>query len=220
MEKNNLEYLDKSKIMAYLKCPVLFKERYLDGKPFQTNIYIERGSQIHDFIKNFWDVMKINPHLNNFQIPNFFDNEVNSMAQNFLAFQYNRFKILMDKNRLDLFLPVYYEEKFTNEKQKIKGVVDIVTKELDGKLSLVEVKSGKNKELTPALELEIGFYDYLLCSLGIIVNYGVVYFPKTNDFIKFDLVHDYFGMKNIIENIRVNINNNTFEHKEHCGCDG
>lgn len=48
--------LSKSKILTYLNCPRQFKYKYIYELPEPTNVYAQRGSEVHDILNKFFDV--------------------------------------------------------------------------------------------------------------------------------------------------------------------
>ncbi|MCK4670867.1 MAG: PD-(D/E)XK nuclease family protein [Nanoarchaeota archaeon] len=194
----HLEYISKSKKGLFESCPFAFKISYIDKRPQEANPYFIIGTDVHDFIDNFFDVVEAmeNGDLKNISKLKFHPNL--SYKKNVVKFEIGRWKDLQAQGfDATYFNPVAKEKKYITESPKLIGIVDRIHKCCredvfapkhedfkDGDLVIVENKTGKpTPKKCKKYEEDMLWYKILaeivLPELAPI-KWGAIYFPYNN----------------------------------------
>lgn len=195
--KEKLVYISKSKKGTYDACPLSFKFRYVDKLPEAENPAFKIGTDVHNFIDKFYDIVQIQ------------DNEISGISsltyhpntnykKNFVKFELERWGIIKsggyDRN---YFFPVVKEKSYTAETPQLTGIVDRVHRccptdpfaprheEFEiGDLVIVENKTGKpTAEKCVKYENDMLWYKMLIEIVKpdlAPIKWGAVYFPFDN----------------------------------------
>ena len=134
--------LSKSQVKLFQECPYKWKKHYIDFVVSKSSPQQERGSQIHKEIEDFYKNIDVEIKDNK---PVIKPKKDLSQIQNFVDFENKRITKCMKDGKLDesLFKPMYQELKLENPKIGLKGIVDAVFLNEDGKLIVIDWKSGK-----------------------------------------------------------------------------
>jgi len=107
-----------------------WKQQYLDGKPFQPTKAMERGTEIHKKIENFYRDVKIR------------DNKVindDKDLKKFVEFENSR----LGDAQMKYFKPLHQEMKLVDPKTRLRGVIDAVYKNpKDDGIIVIDWKTG------------------------------------------------------------------------------
>ena len=182
MEK--LKYISKSKMNLYNFCPFSFKLHYLDKKKRDYCPYMAKGSQVHDFIDNFFDKVKVEN--NKLIIPDVELKHRNYYIKNFILFQIQRWEGCLQQhpeNPEKYFFPILKEELIKTENPALIGIVDWLYWTVDNQLAVIEIKTGKPTiKKIKKYEQELVWYKLLLEVQGKFspINKRIIYFPYNN----------------------------------------
>lgn len=221
MKKENKFYMSKSRMGTYISCPYAYKFSYID-RIKGGNIYTEIGNEVHDFIDEFFDIVKPNPiteKLDNIGKLNLTPNL--DYKKNVLLFEANRWKNICrlpitNEMKIMSFKPIHKENKYRDEKNMLVGIVDRVHKVYsvdnfapphsefkDGDMVIVENKTGAyTKQKSIKYEEELLWYRMLIKeNFGNDIRWGCIYYPKTNKTYFIDLNEPKFDIDRLLKQI-------------------
>ena len=184
-------FLSKSSILEYERCPLSFYYSKIEFRKGLPNPYFDRGSQVHEAIKNYYDsgVLYSGEHLD--------------MFTNFLSFHG-----LVGK-------PIIWEEKVKCEELKLKGVIDAYFN--DG--MLVDFKtSAKPENDLEDYRFELAVYKLLLEKQGVIVEKWGIPFLKSGHFSWENSKDMSDDIEKRAEAVREGVKNKEFEPKKNKFC--
>ncbi|MCG2725947.1 MAG: PD-(D/E)XK nuclease family protein [Elusimicrobia bacterium] len=186
-DSNPLE-LNYSKIMAYKNCPFLYSYIYLDNRyaPYSAKSslgvsihrslakYARRGGDLSDLFL-YYDESWNNSGFQSPQESMEFYNKGSRILEDFWLNNQDR------KSRI-IFVERNFEFKF--EKWTIKGTIDRLDKNADGKYELIDYKIGfeERNDFNPLENLQLGIYAIALKeSFNIDVDYLTCWFLLRSD---------------------------------------
>ena len=169
-----------SAIDAYDDCPFKYKMRYFFRlRTEEENMSLIIGSLYHNIINRFFNECKkpdydsllfimneeIDAHENNFKYHFYLKEIRNEMNKNFNNFYNNFSYIIEDRDYSNIKDNVMTEKEFVfdiNNKDKIKGKIDLINLRTAGILELIDFKSSKKKYSEKELEEELQLKIYHL----------------------------------------------------------
>ncbi len=152
--------ISKSHISSFSFCPYQYKQVYVDKTVVQEeNFAMTTGIRFHQWADVFiriapdyrpadWEQL-IHPDFSEYERP---------MLEWFIDIE--RRRLIACDYDLDLWTPIFSEKTILNETLGIGGTIDRLDK-FGGGYCLVEYKTGKSI-YKPGLQVEFGFYKYLL----------------------------------------------------------
>ena len=179
-----------SSINMFKQCPRKYFFRYIKKLPTSKSIYLTRGSIAHYTLEDFFDIDEnitgedsLRIHLfhifekkwdeakeeldglklGDAKIKEFHD-ETYTIFQNW----FGRFKEKL-KNAIntglsfdDAFkrLTPIREMEYKSEEHKVRGFIDVIY-ELDGKVFIIDYKTGKKTDISPEYYLQLGIYAFM-----------------------------------------------------------
>jgi CRISPR/Cas system-associated exonuclease Cas4 (RecB family) len=197
--KEKLSYISKSKRGNFKSCPKAFYYTYVCEEQIEEaeNPFFKIGIDVHDFIDNFFDIIKIE----NKQIvglSNLIFHPNTPYKKNVVKFELERFEAVK-KAGFDLtyFLPTVKEKRWTTQNPKLIGIVDRVHKCFkndifapkhkefkDGDLVIVENKTGKpTAQKCKDYEEDMLWYKIIMEIVQpelAPIRWGAIYFPYDN----------------------------------------
>ena len=153
--------LSKSKINTYLHCPLEFKFRYIDKIESQPNKYMILGSDVHlvaeHFVKKFQsDVSDIN--IENELLNLVYELDIGYDLGNHINHLASFFREIFINNDYKLFS---FEEYLLDEKNNFSGICDIILKNENDKLIIIDYKTS-NSNTFSKYRLELSYYKLLV----------------------------------------------------------
>jgi CRISPR/Cas system-associated exonuclease Cas4 (RecB family) len=195
--EEKLSYISKSKKKLYESCPLAFKFNYVDKVPQAENYAFTIGTDVHEFIENFFNIVEIDDNeVRNVSKLQFYPNT--DYKKNVVRFELERWdKIKAEGKQKEFFFPVANEQSYTTESPKLTGIVDRIHKCCktdpfappeqdfkDGDLVIVENKTGvPSKSKCEGYQQDVLWYK-LLAEISYPelapIKWSAIYFPKTN----------------------------------------
>jgi hypothetical protein len=218
--KSKFLRIDKSLLTTFLHCPNLFKN-IIDGKiviPKEWRMIV--GEEFHGKVEEFWRSIIIRDGVLYFPPLKSPSPYLNNIYENFKKMVRRRWEL--SEGDESKFFPIFVEKKFsTNIKLgewnlELVGKIDMVDKEEDGSLVVVEWKTGRS---SMNYKIELDFYNFLLSNLNYKVSKGVVYYPKYDEVEVFNF--DEEGKKNVVKILKTIIfhfENDIWYHNYGCEC--
>jgi len=170
--------LSKSKIKTFETCPFLFKLKYVDGtlQDGIKNDAMIRGIDIHEMLDTYFkpksqektdikikDIKQLNEEIQ--KHPKF--EEHREAISNFINFN----------ERMSNIIPIYTEETLEDDTYNLKGIIDRVNMTTDGKLVLLDYKTGQKHPITD-YRFELALYTYLFeVNHNTKIDFWGIYFP-------------------------------------------
>ena len=186
--KNPLDYMSKSKVGLFKRCPYAFKLKYLDKMPEDTIFAFEIGKDVHTYIEEFLRRVKIKD--NQLQIKDFVSPiKLNKITRgyvlNVLNFEEQRWSECLQyrpDNPEKYFRPILNEVWMESNSLKLIGIVDRVHWSYKDNFVIVENKTGKpSVEKAESYREDLLWYKLLVkATHGHTVNFGSIYFPYDN----------------------------------------
>ena len=229
MKSTNIK-LSKSRKGSYDACPYGFKLSYVDKIPQPSNIYFIRGIAVHSFHDDFFKNVKINGTKLTIGKELELGDKYLDYKNNIIKHYSNKWLncVAAKKERAhEYFMPVSSEQKVNYDGDLIEGVnltgiVDVIDRDYDDELVVVEVKTGK-----PSMEKCLTYYNdcvwYKLLMEPVLgkLNRGRLYFPYNNYEYKHTLKEeDVEVLKKGIVETAAKISDKKFEptpSKDKCG---
>lgn len=178
-------YVRKSHVESYSFCPRQFHLQYVqEVQPFE-NYAMSSGTRFHNFAETFFDVAPdYNPEDWISFIPKQFGTYERGMVINFIAYEINRLRNLVDKS---YFVPAYREIDVYSDTHLLSGQVDRVDW-FDRDNNLVDVIEYKTSSKVDEVSLkrQLGFYTILIEEdLGLTVNSVKLINPRLDVYLDF-----------------------------------
>lgn len=221
--------LSKSKINSYLKCPLEFKFQYIDEIETPPNKYMALGSDVHLIAETFTD--KFQDELDDVNIKNELlkianDLEIGYDLSNHIDNLSLFFKDVFIDNDYKLFSK---EEYLHDEKNRFSGICDIILKDENNDLVVIDYKTGNSNSFSK-YRLELCYYKLLVENVyGKNVSSVGVFFTKNGrlrllDICDIDNKRKYLHSSEINEaietmhHVRKEINNGNFPARKQFLC--
>src|SRR4030042_1074620 len=149
-------YLSKSSLGTFLQCPRKFSYIYIDKQKTPTSPQAQRGINVHEFCRDFYDNITFKGKKNCIvkdgflgDTLNVYSEETKECIENLIEFEFKRWEIckqLSPKDPKKLFLPLLRESKYFSEPLQQVTIVDRLDQRLDGNYTLDENKTTKDVE--------------------------------------------------------------------------
>ncbi len=164
--------LSKSKIGTFQTCPYLFKLKYIDKKLEDAgkNPVMERGIRLHKVLDDFYNKgNNYKEFIENIKQHDDYD-EFSEQVKNFVSWNYDN----------SLRIPLHREVWVESTKLGVRGIIDRVDEEEDGKIIVWDYKSGRVNPLSK-YRFELALYALLYqTTTGKIPDKWGVYFVDHN----------------------------------------
>ena len=210
--------LSKSQIGLFKECPWKWKRKYIDFAQLKSSPQQERGSRLHKEVENFYKNIDIEIKDGK---PIIKPKKDLSEIKNFVEFESKRIERCIKNGKFDesLFKPLYQELSLANPKIGLKGVIDAVFLNEDGKLIVIDWKSGKyNPYGFWRYRFELALYKELFeksvdCKYK--VGYWGIYFIDANKLIFEEINQDeikkmWEEVNKVRERITYSMKNNSY----------
>lgn len=173
--------LSKSSILTFLQCPRKYKYQTIDKiKPKKVSIHLIRGREIHKIFEDCLDKDKVLILMNDM---NLFE-AIGYLISNHPM--YKKYKADCD-NFLEKFisvignLPVGSEIRVHDRNINFSGYIDVVLKDKEGNLLILDYKTGKDHPLSEFyFELAMYAYSYKTLSGEMPSHFGI-FFSKSGN---------------------------------------
>lgn len=170
--------LSKSKINTFTVCPRQFKYQYIDEIESETSDAAILGTNVHEIAELFvkqWPIAENDILDTLLRLEENYEDDYKDHTLNLAKFFK---KMLIDKN-LKIFMA---EEYLFSEKYDFNGFADIVFEKDDGKLIVIDYKTGKSSNVKK-YKLELCYYKMLIEEMfpDKEVEYAAIYFTKDGD---------------------------------------
>jgi len=190
--------LSKSSLNTFLTCPRLYRFIYIDKvSVFVTSPAAQRGIDVHQFCYDFYDHVTIDGQERTVdqqwidETLSYATDEARPYMLNFIEFEKGHWQICLDAKPEDpgkYYMPVLREKKITNLGLSMRGIIDRVDLNFDGKTytaidyktEMYSTKSWKRTEH----RREMAFYKILAETSGLLngpVTHFCIYYPRSND---------------------------------------
>ena len=190
--------LSKSKIFSFKTCKYrFFMENIKKWKGKKIPPQLKKGIEIHEMFEHAYDGAEYNNR---------------TIVKNSLVKHkdYEKYKLDCD-NFIDWEAkrntPLFREIKFFDEELNFSGVVDRIDIDKDGKIVLIDYKTGKGKKYISAYREELAYYVYLFEKKANrkIDKWGIFFSTSGRDLIE-DVKREYIEKaKNKIKVVRLQI---------------
>lgn len=168
--------LSKSKINTFITCPLKFKYQYIDEIESKPNEFAVLGTNVHSIAEDFIKLNKVGNYDEILSIllefESKFEDDYTDHCENLAKFFY---EMLVEKE----YKCFIAEEYLFSEKHNFNGFADIVLEDKEGKLFVIDYKTGKASS-AKKYKLELCYYKMLIEEQypGKIVSKAGIYFTK------------------------------------------
>lgn len=150
--------LSKSKVNDFINCPRKFKYRYIDELESKPNEFAVLGTNVHQIAQDFIELNQIGTYdeilktLLDFESN--YEDDYTEHCKNLAKFFY---EMLVEKE-----YKCFIAEKYLfSEKYNFNGYADIVLEDKEGKLFVIDYKTGKASSASK-YKLELCYYKMLI----------------------------------------------------------
>lgn len=219
--------LSKSKVNSFLKCPREFQYSYIDEIQRPPNKFMKIGTDVHQIAEDFiaaWANNQVDDILEYvLKLSAKYEDNYETHAVNLASF----FQSIFVDEDYKIFMA---EEYLFSEKYNFSGLADLVLEDDNGKLIVIDYKTGKTGSIKN-YRLELCYYKMLLEDLypdKEVVCAGI-FFTKKGDcrFLMFSdeeikgarcNTEDYQAAIQLLDHVRVEIEEENFQPKKQFLC--
>lgn len=154
--------LSKSKVNDFLRCRRCFKYRYIDKIEEEPNEYMQRGTDVHNIAELFAKNIDMNGDFME-QLDDIYQSyDTNFDLGHHLVNLGIFFDLLFhDKDTIGGYKIFSVEEYIHDKEHNFSGLSDLVLEDEDGKLTVIDYKTGRSKGIKN-YRLELCYYKMLL----------------------------------------------------------
>lgn len=213
--------LSKSKINTFIDCPLKFKYQNIDKLESKPNDAFTIGTNVHqiaeDFIKS-GNIENKDIIASLLELEKDYEDDYTDHCQNLAKF----FKCMFIDKKYKFFMA---EDYLFSEKHNFSGLADLVLEDSEGKLFVIDYKTGKSSNVKN-YKLELCYYKMLIEEKypEKEVKYAGIFFTKDGKLSYLEFggeicpIKDYELAINFIDTVRVEIEAERFPPRRHNFC--
>ena len=202
-------WLSKSKILTYLDCAYRYKLLYIDKIEVPPTYAMERGTEIHQLLENFYDYVRKGNGIMNYARGTKHYNSI----RKFLEMEAERYEYLVSKGKVEDFYPVEQEIKISNNVLGLSGIIDAIYRN-NGSYVVIDYKTSDYSK--DHWDIEIPFYVYLInrSELEYKIDYGGYFFLNKYGYIKKVNSSHIRNIQKVIRRVRNRMEEKKFPYNE------